>query len=194
MHPREKRGYAMKSLIVHPATSLKWLRSGFSPPDFELLGSEGVFATFTFLDELHTLARVRTAEGIWTLKHLGVLTPAVTLREEGGKTNLATFHPHALRHGRLQFLDGAGFDWEWRHEGGPGGAFLDAGGTALIRFQAHPGRDLKSLADPEQCDVSLNPALPTLRTALLAAFGWYLILFDRLREKEAVVAETSLRL
>jgi hypothetical protein len=29
---------------------------------------------------------------------------------------------------------------------------------------------------------------------LLAAFGWYLILFDRLREKEAVVAETSLRL
>ncbi len=185
----------MKSLIEPPATSLKWLRSGISPPDFELQGTDGVFATLAFLDDEHTLARVRTAEGVWTLKHLGLLNPVVTLREIGGTTNLATFHPHALRRGKLQFLDGASFDWEWLHEAGAGGAFLDPGGEPLIRLHAHSGRDLGSTTELEQCEVDLNPALSTrLRSALLAAFGWYLILFDHMKERDAVAAETSLRL
>jgi len=185
----------MKSLVAHPATSLKWRRSGINPPDFELLGTEGVFATIAFLDDKHTLARVRTAEGVWTLKHLGVLTPAVTLREVGGTTNLATFHPHALRHGKLQFLDGASFDWKWLHKGGPGGAFLDPEGESLVRLHPPTGWDPDSSAELEQCDVDLVPAFSThLRSALLAAFGWYLILFDQMRERDAVVAETTLRL
>ena len=180
----------MKSLVEHPATSLKWRRCGITPPDSELLGTEGVFATLTFLNEEHTFARIRTADGVWTLKHLGVLTPVVTLREVGGTTNLATFHPHALRHGKLQFLDGASYDWKWRHEGGPGGAFLDPGGKPLIRIQAP-----NATAELEPCEVILDPALSThLRSPLLAAFGWYLILFDQMKERDAVVAETTLRL
>jgi hypothetical protein len=185
----------MKSLVEHPATSLKWLKSGIAPPDFELLGADGVFATLAFLDEDRILARVRTAEGVWTLKHLGIMTPVVTLRELGGTTNLATFHPHALRHGKLQFLDGATFDWEWLHEAGPSGAFLDPGGKPLVRLHAHSGTDLKSTGDPEECEVDLIPGTSIRsRGALLAAFGWYLILFDHMKERDAVVAETSLRL
>jgi hypothetical protein len=185
----------MKSLVDHPATSLKWLKSELSPPDFELQGVDGVFATLAFLDDECTLARVRTAEGVWTLKHLGILNPVVTLREAGGTTNLATFHPHALRHGKLLFLDGAAFDWEWSHEAGPGGAFLDPGGEALVHLHAHAGRDLKSTPELEQCDVNLEPTFSSLlRGAMLAAFGWYLILFDHMRERDAVAAETSLRL
>jgi hypothetical protein len=195
MHPREIWGYDMRSLVEHPATSLKWLRSGFSPPDFELLGTDGVYATFTFLDADHTLARVSTAEGTWTLKHLGILNPVVTLRQEGDKTNMATFHPHALRHGKLDFLDGATFDWKWFHEAEPGGAFLDPGGKPMVSLFARKGRNLRPAAGLEQGDVDLNPALATrMRGAMLAAFGWYLILFDEMREKEAVAAETSLRL
>jgi hypothetical protein len=185
----------MKSLVEHPATSLKWRKSGVSPPDFELLGAEGIFATLAFLDDEHTLARVRTAEGVWTLKHLGILTPVVTLREMGGTTNLATFHPHALRHGKLQFLDGAAFDWKWLHKGGPGGAFLDPDGESLIRLRAPAGWNPDAMADLDGCDVDLTPAHATrARSALLAAFGWYLILFDQMKEKDAVVAETTLRL
>jgi hypothetical protein len=179
----------MKSLVEHPATALTWRRCGITPPDFELLGTAGVFATLAFLNEERTFARVRTAEGVWTLKHLGILTPVVTLRVVGGTTNLATFHPHALRHGKLQFLDGASFDWKWLHEGGPGGAFLDPEGQPLVRLQA------PSTAGLEPCDVLLDPSLATHgRSALLAAFGWYLLLFDQMKESEAVVAETTLRL
>jgi hypothetical protein len=185
----------MRSLVEHPATSLKWLRSGLSSLDFELLGTEGLFATFTFMNNEHTLARVSTAEGVWTLKHLGLLNPVVTLRQEGSKTNMATFHPHALRHGRLDFLDGATFDWKWFHGAEPGGAFLDPGGKPLVSFSAHEGRDLRSAVGLEHGDVDLDPALSTrLRGAMLAAFGWFLILYDDMRERDAVAAETSLRL
>jgi hypothetical protein len=92
-------------------------------------------------------------------------------------------------------LDGASFDWKWFHEGGPGGAFLDPEGEPLIRLQAPAGWAPNSAIELEQCDVKLTPALSThLRSALLAAFGWYLILFDQMKERDAVVAETTLRL
>ena len=185
----------MKSLIARPTPALAWHRSGFTPPDFDLLGPEGVYATFTYLDELHLLARVRTAEGTWTLKHLGLLTPVVTLREEGSATNLATFHPHALRHGKLTFQDGAVFDWAWLEATGPGGAFLDASGKPLVRLHAHPGRGVHDSGelDHAEVDVSQAPAA-SYRQALLACMGWYLILFDHLKERDAVAAETALRL
>ena len=185
----------MKSLLNFPATSLEWRRSGFTPPDFELYGTEGVFATLAFLDETHTLARVKTAEGTWTLKHLGLLAPAVTLREEGGRTNLATFHPHALQHGKLEFQDGLTYDWVWLHDAGPGGAFLDLSGRPLVRLHAMTGRDLGSTPGPETCavEVHLEPSTRA-RHALLAAMGWYLILFDDMKERDAVAAETALRL
>lgn len=182
----------MRSLSECPAASLAWRRGGYSPPDFALQANGETFATLTFLDGEHTLARVETAEGSWTLKHLGLLVPAVTLREEGEKTNLATFHPHALRHGKLEFLDGAVFDWTWHPDGG---AFLDPGGVALVRLHAYPGRDLTSLAGLERCDVDLNlTSFARFRHALLAAFGWYLVLFDHQKERDAMAAETALRL
>jgi hypothetical protein len=195
MHPREEKGYAMKSLTILPSASLAWRRSGATPPDFELLGTEGVYATLAFLDKEKTLARVRTAEGTWTFKHLGLLAPIVTLRAEGSPTNLATFHPHAFRHGKLEFQDGAVFDWAWLHAGGPGGAFLDPAGLPLVHLHAHSGRDLSSAPDLETCAVDLSMAPAThYRQVLLAALGWYLILFDHLKAREAVAAETALRL
>jgi len=185
----------MKSLTEFPNTTLTWRRADATPSGFELHADDGIFATLAFMDETCVLARVETAEGTWTFKHLGILTPVVTLREEGGMTNLATFHPHALRHGKLQFQDGAVFDWAWDHATGVGGAFLDPGGTPLVRLHAYPGRDLTSSPGLERCDVELNPAPSAhMRHALLAAFGWYLILFDHLMEQDAVAAETALRL
>ncbi len=185
----------MKSLSVQPSAVLVWRRSGSTPPDFELVGTTGVYATLAFQNEEKTLARIRTAEGTWTLKHLGLLVPVVTLREEGGTVNLATFRPHALRHGRLEFRDGATFDWAWPHDVGPGGAFLDVEGKPLIHLRAQLGRDLDSPPDLETCDVVLGMTRAAhYRQALLAAVGWYLILFDHMKALDNATAETALRL
>jgi len=185
----------MKSLTECSTSSLEWWRGDATPLAFELRAEGGTFATLTFLDQEHLLARVETAEGTWTLKHLGVMNPVVTLREEGGKVNLATFHPHALRHGKLEFQDGAVFDWTWHHGMGPGGTFSDQDGLPLIRLHARTGRDLTSPPGIEHGDVDLNSEHSVrFRHALLAAFGWYLVLFDHLKERDAVAAETALRM
>ena len=185
----------MKSLAEIPTPILEWRRSISHPPDFELNGNAGVYATLTFLDPDWSMARVRTSDGTWTLKHLGILTPIVTLREEGGTSNLATFHPHALRLGRLQFTDGAVFDWAWQHDSGAGGIFLDPDGKPLVRLQALTGKHPSSNAELEACEVNLNlGSFARRRHALLAAIGWYLVLFDHLKERDSVVAETTLRM
>jgi hypothetical protein len=185
----------MKSLNEHPCTSLEWKPSVFTPPDFELQGQDGVFATLAFKDPEHTLARVRTAEGDWTIKHLGILNPVVTVREEGATRNLATFHPHALRHGKLKFADGAVYDWLWHHDTGRDGEFQDPDGLRLVSLRVRPGRDLGSPAEPAVCDVSLDLGASTrYRHALLACVGWFLVLFDHVKQREEAAAETALRL
>ena len=184
----------MRSLTECPTESLEWWRTDTGPLGFELRSGEGTFATLAFLDDACILARVETAEGTWTLKHLGVMNPVVTLREEGGKANLATFHPHAFRQGRLEFLDGAVFDWAW-DPAGLGGTFSDQGGMPLVRLHARTGRDLTSPPGIEHGDVDLNSAHSVrFRHAVLAAFGWYLILFDHLKERDQAAAETALRM
>jgi hypothetical protein len=183
----------MKSLNDLTATSLEWHQSLTNPPDFELQTKDGVVATLTFLDEEHTLARVKTAEGKWTLKHLGLMNPVVTLREEGGKNSLATFHPHALRHGKLEFVDGAVFDWVWLHESTPAAAFMGPHGLPMVQMRAHKGRDLKASPGVEWCEVSLSDHA-RWRQALLASFGLYLLILEDLKTQDEKAAELSLRM
>lgn len=185
----------MRSLVEHPTTSLHWRRSGFNPPDYELLGSPGVYATLTFLNDEHTLARIKTLDGNWTLKHLGLLNPVVTLRQEGGGTNLATFHPHAFRNGVLSFLDGTDFDWAWLHAAGPGGAFLDRECRAKVHLHVPPAGIPSPTTDYAQCEVALGSA-PSAdsQSILLAAMGWYLLLFDHLKERDGAHTEAALEL
>lgn len=183
----------MKSLSDHSASLLAWRRGEAGPPDFELQAEGQCFATLAFLDATHDFARVETAEGTWTLKRVGLLAPVVTLREEDSAANLAVFHPHAFRHGRLAFADGAVFDWVWRHEGGLGGSFLDPAGTPLVRLQTWPCEGVGP-AIPGRCDVDLNPATAPFRHALLAAFGWFLILLEAGKAQDTAAAEVALRL
>ena len=134
----------MKAISGIPASTLVWRRDDSHHPDFELRMDNEVVATLALQDETLSLARVETAEGSWTLKHLGLLAPVVTLRSAGAATNLAVFRPHALRHGKLQFQDGVTLDWVWIQESRPGGAFLAADGVPLVRLHPHVGRDLNA--------------------------------------------------
>jgi hypothetical protein len=189
----------MKSLTDLQTPTLEWRRVGAGALAFELGTKDQVVATLTILDEGKALARIETAEGTWTARHAGLLASVLTLREEGSSTNLATFHPHPLRHGRLEFADGATFDWvslPGRAAGaGSGGAFLDREGMPLVRLHAHPAKDLKAPTGPDHGEVELGLApMARWRHALLAALGWYILVFDQMRERQAVAAEICLRL
>ena len=184
----------MRSLTDCPATTLVWRRARGSI-GFELGAEDGTYASLDFLDESRLLARAETAEGTWTFKHRGLLTPTVTLREEGASENLATFHTHPLRHGTLEFTDGASFDWIWNHPDSTGGVFTDARGGALVRLNPHPGMGHRPHPDPEGCDVLVSlPPMARYRHALLASLGWYLVLFDHLKARDDASADTALRL
>lgn len=189
----------MKSLSDLPAVSLEWRTSGGPDSGYELVSNQDRVASLTFLDDAQDLARIETAEGTWTFKHAGLLNAVVTLREEGSHSDLAIFHPHAFRHGKLEFADGAVYDWvalPGKEDGTEsGGAFLDEQGAPLLRLHAQALMAGKAPAQPHQGTVELGtPSQARWRYALLASLGWYLLTTEHLRGHQVVAAETCLRL
>jgi hypothetical protein len=185
----------MKSLTETKPALLEWRREAGPGLAYKLQMEDGTAASLVFPDRWNVLAKVETAEGNWTIKHLGLLNPITTLREEGDKRNLAVFHPHALRHGKLEFADGAVFDWATLHDGAPGGAFLDFMGIPMVRIHARPAVEPKPGMDLDSGMVELGQAPKARwRHAILAAFGWYILLMDHYKEFPEHAAEFSLRM
>jgi hypothetical protein len=185
----------MKSLTEMNPSLMEWRRKVGPTLAYELHTETGIAASLTFPDRDSTLALVETAEGSWTLMHLGLLNPVVTLREAGEKQNLATFRPHPFRHGRLDFTDGATFEWATLHGEAAGGAFLDASGSQLVRLQVQLGLDPE--ADPDLASglvVTGKPPQARWRHAILSAIGWYVLVLDHLKEHPEHAAEFSLRM
>ena len=185
----------MKSLTGMKPALMEWRRKAGPALAYELHTEAGIAASLTFPDRGSTLALVDTAEGSWTLKHLGLLNPVITLRETEVKRNLATFHPHSFRHGKLEFTDGATFEWATLHGEAPGGAFLNTSGTPLVRLHARLGLDPSPEQDLESGMVELGkPPSAPWRHAILAAIGWYFLVLDHFKEHPEHAAEFSLRM
>jgi len=183
----------MISLTEQKSVLLEWRREEGQDLAYRLHTEEGIAASLAFPNRNDTLARVETAEGTWTLKHLGVLNPVVTLREEGRRTNLAIFHPHAFRHGKLEFLDGALFDWITLHDEEPGGTFVDIEGKPMVRIHSRPPLTLIPGGGLVSGMVELGQApRARWRHGVLAAMAWYLLLIDQWKEHPEHAAETSL--
>ncbi|MBL0313631.1 MAG: hypothetical protein IPP78_13155 [Holophagaceae bacterium] len=185
----------MKSLTEMKSALLEWRREEGQALAYTLSGDDGVAATLIFPDDSDTLARLETAEGSWTIKHLGLLNPITTIREAGEKTNIAVFHPHALRHDKLEFADGAVFDWVALHDHEPGGAFLDIEGKPMVRIHGLLAHIPSTGADLDSGLVELGQApVARWRHAILAAMGWYILQLDHFKENPAHAAEMSLRM
>jgi len=185
----------MKSITEMKSGLLEWRRDEGLPFAYKLYGEDGVVASLVFPDSTDTLAQLETAEGSWTLKHLGLLNPITTLREMGDKKNIAVFHPHALRHDKLEFTDGAVFDWITLHDHEPGGAFLDIEGKPMVRIHGLPIPRPETGADLESGLVELGqPPVARWRHAILAAMGWYNLLLEHFKENPVHAAEMSLRM
>lgn len=169
----------MQALTNVGTDILEWRAARPDGTAFELTSAEGLHATLAW-SEADTLATVETPEGTWTFKRVGVLGKHITLREEGAHANLAEFHPHTFRRGRLAFRDGAEFVWNHLHHH-LGWAFLDLEGNEVLRLQPWPETPGHAL---EKGMVQGRVILEGRggahwRDAFLAAFGWYLLLLAR---------------
>ena len=183
----------MKSLMEMKPTLMEWRRRAGPALAYDLHTTKGLAVSLEFPDLGSTLARVETAEGFWTIKHLGLLNPVITLRVAGESRNLALYQPHAFRHGRLEFSDGVTYDWAILHGATPGGAFLSRAGIPLVRL--HPRLGLDATQDMDSGMVELgHPPQKRWRHGLLAALGWYLLVLDHYKEYPEHAAEFSLRL
>lgn len=185
----------MQSITEMKTGLLEWRREEGLPFAYKLYGKDGVVASLVFPDSTDTLAQLETAEGNWTIKHLGLLNPITTLREAGEKTNIAVFHPHALRHDKLEFADGAVFDWVALHDHEPGGAFLNIEGKSMVRIHGLPLHIPSTGADLDSGLVELGqPPVSRWRHAILAAMGWYTLQLDHFKENPVHAAEMSMRM
>ena len=187
----------MTALTRIQSTPLAWHQEDGVPPSYTLCGQDGPVATLKFLPGQNTLARVETAEGAWTLLHRAFPAGTVTLREPGSRVDLATYHPHPFGQGDLTFLPGDSFRWLPLEGIEAGGTFLEVEGMPLVRLTVMPDRSHR-LHVPGGTAVGAVEALPPHHhqagPALLAAFGWYLLQLEAIKEHPTCAAETSLRL
>ena len=193
----EERGFVMTALTRIQATPLAWHQETDDPPAYTLRGQDGPVATLRFQPNQGTLALVETADGSWTLLHRAFPADTVTLREPGSRVDVATYQPHPSGSGDLRFLSGDTFHWVPREGVEVGGVFLEAEGMPLVRLTVMPDRSHR-LHVPGGTAVGAVEALPPHHhhagSALLAAFGWYLLQLEALKEHPTHAAETSLRL
>ena len=70
----------MKSLRKVGAFALEWSQTSVMSQSYELRGDDQVVATLEWEKLIGSLATARTADGAWTFKRSGFLTPMVTVR------------------------------------------------------------------------------------------------------------------
>jgi hypothetical protein len=169
-------------------SSLRWLRTGESPPTFTLSAEDGPLAELAFARATGSLARAGTAAAQWTLKRSGFLISHLTLRLAGAPADTARITLHAdIRadvrgenvtagrigdnYHRVDFVDGAKFRFSRSGVQTPAWKIRTEAGVELAHIEpVREGRRLISGA------VVVSPegrTEPKLLAVLL--FTWYFI-------------------
>ena len=164
------------------ATSLRWLRRGERPLQFDLLAGERLVATLEWKAHGGTLATARTAQGSWTLKRVGFLSPEITVRSEGSTENVARLTAH-LQYHRIELTDRLTYRF---HRAGvlvPAWQVSEESGREILHIE--PVRDGRTLVGGAVLAPEFAPALVGFRLLLL--LSWYFIALAWF-EDEAVAA------
>ncbi len=152
------------------ATSLRWLRRGEKPLEFDLLAGDQTLGALRWNEGTGTLATARTKGGVWTLKRVGFLNPRVTVRAEGSEENLAQLTVH-LNYHQIEVKGGAVFRF---HRAGvlvPAWKVYRDDGAELLHVE--PVREGRRLAGGAVISPTTATGLPEF--ALLVVLSWYFI-------------------
>ncbi len=162
-------------------TSLRWLRQNEKPVQFDLLAGDATLATLTWEGGSGSLAIARTAQGTWTLKRVGFLTPRVSVRAEGAAADVARLSVHFNYH-RIEMTRGPAYRF---HRAGillPAWQVARENGSEILHIEpVREGRTLVGGAVIASAAAAHLPDLP-----LLAILSWYFIVLAWF-EDEAIV-------
>ena len=175
----------MKHLHEQPSGSLIWTQAQATLRAFELKTGAEVVGTLRWASSFGSLADAVAADGHWTFKRIGFLSPQISVRLHGSDANLARFKPQWTGDGGLEFPSGQCFRWSgsglWRSRW----SFTNVSGERLVDF--------------EPCDSFFKTSAsvkitPTGREmaelSLLVLLGWYLMLL-RSDDDTAVAASVT---
>jgi hypothetical protein len=160
----------VKSIREFANQPLKWAKPSVLTAAYELRAGEDILATLRWEKTFGSLAVAESADGTWTFKRSGFLSPKVTVRVPGSESEVAVFKPSWKGEGTLQGPNGRSYQWLktgfWRVEW----AFANEAAEPLVHVK--PEFAFFKLA----AEVKVEPgavSLPDL--ALLTLLGWYLV-------------------
>lgn len=165
-------------------TSMRWLRRSESPLEFDLLASDQPLATLRWKGATGTLADAETAQGSWTLKRVGFLNPLVTVRAEGGTTDVARLSVHWNYH-RIDVVGGASYRF---HRAGvlvPAWQVTDGSGRELLHVE--PVREGRKLVGGAVIAPAESPRLAEF--PLLVVLSWYFVVLAWFEDEALVPLE-----
>jgi hypothetical protein len=162
-------------------STLRWLRTGDTVPEFTLLAGDSAVAAIRFARHRGARATAETADGTWTLARAGFLVPHLTVRPEGGDAPVARL-TNRLGHHEIEV--GGGGSYRLKRAGLLVPAWKLAGDDGQEQVHIEPvaeGRHLEGGAV-----IAAGPA-PSRELLLLVVLSWYLIVLLWI-EDEAVEA------
>ncbi|HZN04882.1 MAG TPA: hypothetical protein VFD06_14955 [Candidatus Polarisedimenticolia bacterium] len=175
----------MKTIREVGDRPLRWTRPRMLERQYELVSGTDVVGGLRWESMFGSLATAETADGTWTFKRAGFVSPRVTVRTLGSDTDLAVLRVGFKGDGLLHGPDRQTYQWQrtsfWRSEW----AFATETGRLLVGFD--PDFSLLKHA----ATVKLEPeALQNPDLSLLVTLGWYLMLLLS-EEVAGVTASTA---
>jgi hypothetical protein len=170
----------LQSLGPLASTSgMRWMRTQEKPVEFTLLAGDAPVAILRWTHREGSVATAETAEGSWTLRHEGFLSPRLTARTDGSTTPIARLTPH-LRHHLLEVAGGETYRFHRTSLLLPAWQLTTIGGQEVVHLEPVPeGRRLSGGA------VVLPESKPPKELLLLLAFTWYFIVLAWFEDETA---------
>jgi hypothetical protein len=167
--------------IVRPIREIaeqtaRWTQPKALAREYELRAGNEVVATLRWQKTLGSLALAESADGAWTFKRSGFLSPRITVRRPDSEADVGVFKPGWRGEGMLRLLEGRGYQWLntsfWHSEW----AFADEAGKPLVHFKTEFEPAAVFAIFKHAAEVTFEPsAFSVLDLSLLTLLGWYLM-------------------
>lgn len=151
-------------------TTLRWLRTGETVPEFTLLAGDSAVAILRFGRHRGTAATAETAGGTWLLGRHGFLVPHLTARRSEGEAPIARLS-NRLGHHVIEVGGGGTY---WLKRAGllvPAWTLTSAQGTEVVHLE--PVAESRRI---EAGAVIAGGTVPPTELLLLVVLSWYFVL------------------